>query len=69
MVFYKVFHLASLAVYLFSIWYDLEYVDIPFMKRSGDIKFFKGRLKFLTIWNMVSDKAVIEGEIHAENYT
>ncbi|KAJ8979630.1 hypothetical protein NQ317_015197 [Molorchus minor] len=47
-----IFHLISASVFLGTFWYDQMYLDIPFLQWEHD-KFMKGRLKFLTLWNML----------------
>lgn len=56
------FHLIMVGYYFFAMWYDQKYVDldIPQFKIKNDMKFFKGRLKFLTIWNMVSAEDLLD---------
>lgn len=51
----KVFCTAAPLYYIFVLWWDYTYVDLssfmaPNVKRE---EFFKGRLKFLTMWNML----------------
>ncbi|KAF2898722.1 hypothetical protein ILUMI_07453 [Ignelater luminosus] len=48
-----IFHLIATINYVFSMWYDQNYVDLKSVSPVNDIKFFKGRLKYLTIWNML----------------
>jgi hypothetical protein len=50
------FHSFAVVVYLFGFWYDINFVEVPMMQFKNDMKLFKGRLKFLTIWNMVSKR-------------
>ncbi|XP_063916431.1 androgen-induced gene 1 protein-like isoform X2 [Zophobas morio] len=49
----RAFHFVVATLYLFVFWYDLNFVDVPMMQFKKDMKFFKGRLKFLTIWNLI----------------
>lgn len=50
----NVFHVVAIGVYVLSLWYDQLYVETPVEKaRNSKTMAFKGRLAFLTIWNMV----------------
>lgn len=48
----KIFHVIALGMYLFGLWYDQVFVNDPVWPRN-QFTAFKGRLKFLTMWNMV----------------
>jgi hypothetical protein len=58
------FHCFAVVVYLFGFWYDINFVEVPMMQFKNDMKLFKGRLKFLTIWNMVS--SVFQGRSYRQ---
>ncbi|KAK4874137.1 hypothetical protein RN001_013497 [Aquatica leii] len=46
------FHVCLVFYYIFSLWYDQMYVDLETLKPIKNQQIFKGRLQFLTIWNM-----------------
>lgn len=51
-----IFHCVALINYVYAMYYDQMYVDLSKItpkSNVSDMKFLKGRLKFLTIWNMV----------------
>ncbi|KAK5649520.1 hypothetical protein RI129_000549 [Pyrocoelia pectoralis] len=50
----KIFHAIIIFSYVFVLWYDQMYIDFPeFMQpKKADGEIFKGRLNFLTIWNL-----------------
>ena len=47
-----VLHTAAVIVFCYALWYDQKYVDMPESLYPAD-NIFKGRHKFLTLWNMV----------------
>lgn len=53
-----IFHLVMTSYYVFSLWYDQNYVNLrTTVSPENDIRFFKGRVKYLTMWNMVCKSA------------
>lgn len=53
----NLFHVLIVLNYIIAFWYDLTYVDIGKLNPKNDLP-MKGRLAFLTIWNMVSTNDV-----------
>ncbi|XP_053612183.1 androgen-dependent TFPI-regulating protein-like [Plodia interpunctella] len=45
-----VFHLSVVALNVFSLWYDQNYLDFPFPAEGYSRMTLKGRLMFLTMW-------------------
>ncbi|KAB0793358.1 hypothetical protein PPYR_12978 [Photinus pyralis] len=53
----RIFYAATTFYYFFVLWYDQMFVDLSITQKSKGPEVFKGRLKFLTIWNMLLQAA------------
>ncbi|KAL4710015.1 hypothetical protein ACJJTC_015993 [Scirpophaga incertulas] len=47
------FHVSVLSLYAYSLWYDQQYLDLPFPAKGYEEMPFKARLMFLTMWCLI----------------
>ncbi|CAH0749238.1 unnamed protein product [Diatraea saccharalis] len=47
------FHISVVSFYVYSLWYDQQYLDLPLPAKGYEVMPYKGRLMFLTMWTFI----------------